>query len=386
METKKAAVDYFRNAVAKYDVHCHVLDLSLQAKGEIYSDERKVASMADVARNASAVAREAIDGGAQAAVAIGGGTGGEIALQVMRALPFAFPKMLVTTLPFDPRYALADNAIVIVPTLADVCGINATLRQVLENAAAMLAGLCRSSTALPHVSDNPSIGITALGATAGCADGLVEALQARGQEATVFHANGFGGAAYARFARCGTFHTVIDATLHELTRIHVAGAHVDMPDRVTAAKNAGVPQILLPGGMNFIGLGEIGLVPQHFLNRPHYKHSGYFTHVQVTDEEMTRVADALVAELNGSSAATTVLVPMGGFSHQDRPQGAIEAPHLREIFLQVLSKKLDDTVVVKPIDYHINATGTVAAIMDELDALAADHPFPTGVPHVPASA
>lgn len=366
METKHEAIAYFREVMDRHGVHCHVLDLSLNARGEVLSGERKLQSMALVANTASALAHEVIEAGATAAVSIGGGTGGEIALQVMRSMPFAFPKMLVTTLPFDPRYALADNAIVVVPTLADVCGINAALRQALENAAAMLAGLCQASTTLPHVSTNPSVGITALGATGACADGLADALKAEGQEATVFHANGFGGAAYARFARCGTFHSVVDMTLHELTRIHVAGAHVDMPDRLTAARDAGVPQVVLPGGLNFIGLGELALVPPAYLERPHYQHTGFFTHVQVTEDEMVHVAGKLADALNGASGPVSLLVPMGGFSHQDAPGGAIESLARRQVFLKVMQETLSSSVTLRPLDYHINDARTVRAIIDAL--------------------
>ncbi|MEM6384149.1 MAG: Tm-1-like ATP-binding domain-containing protein [Pseudomonadota bacterium] len=383
METKHEAIAYFTEAIARHDVHCHVLDLSLNAHGEIWSGDRKLEGMAQVARDASLLAREAIDSGAAAAVSIGGGTGGEIALEVMRSMPFAFPKMLVTTLPFDPRYALADNAITVVPTLADVCGLNQALRQVLQNAAAMLAGLCNSATRLPHVSDEPSVGITALGATGGCADALVAALNKQGEETTVFHANGFGGAAYARFARCGTFHTVVDMTVHELTRLHIAGANVEMPDRFTAARDSQVPQIVLPGGLNFIGLGELALIPEHYRARPHYAHSGLFTHVEVTEDEMVRVTAKLAEALNPSTAPVTVLVPMGGFSHQDRPGGAIEAPHLRELCLRVLQDSLRRGITLKTVDHHINDKGTTAAIMDAL------HPHITarnGELHVSASA
>ena len=366
VETKSEAIAFFQEAMARNDVQCHILDLSLNAGGEVWHGARKLESMAAVAQKASSLAQQAIEGGASAAVAIGGGTGGEIALQVMRAMPFAFPKMLITTLPFDPRYAVADNAIVIVPTLADICGLNASLRQVLDTSAAMLAGLCKASTTRPHVSEHPSVGITALGATGKAADGLVKALEAEGEEATVFHANGFGGAAYARFARCGTFHTVVDMTTHELTRIHIAGAHVDMPDRLTAARDYGVPQIVLPGGLNFIGLGELSLVPEAYLARPHYAHTPLFTHVQVSEEEMALVAGKLVEVLNASTAPVSLIVPMGGFSHQDAPGCALEAPGLREVFLETARAGLSPKVDLRTIASHINDPLTVSAIMDAL--------------------
>lgn len=366
VETKSEAITFFQEAMARHDVHCHILDLSLHAGGEVWHSARKLESMSAVAQKASALAHDAIEAGVSAAVAIGGGTGGEIALQVMRAMPFAFPKMLVTTLPFDPRYAVADNAIIIVPTLADICGLNASLRQVLDTSAAMLAGLCKASTTRPHVSENPSVGITALGATGKAADGLVAALETEGEEATVFHANGFGGAAYARFARCGTFHTTVDMTTHELTRIHVAGAHVAMPDRLTAARDQGVPQIVLPGGLNFIGLGELSLMPETYLERPHYSHTPLFTHVQMSEEEMALVTGKLVEALNASTAPVTLIAPMGGFSHQDASGGAIEAPALRAVFLEIVKAKIGPQVELRTIPDHINDPRTVLTIMDVL--------------------
>ncbi|MEM6713028.1 MAG: Tm-1-like ATP-binding domain-containing protein [Pseudomonadota bacterium] len=364
VDTKREAVEYFTETMSKHGIRCRVLDLSLHADGEVWSGPRKLQEMSDVAHNTAMLARDAIEAGVVAAVAIGGGTGGEIALQVMRGLPFAFPKMLVTTLPFDPRYAVADNAITIVPSLADVCGLNQALRQVLENAAAMLAGLCNTATKLSHVSDIQSVGITALGATGAAADELAHALNDQGHEATVFHANGFGGAAFARFARCGTFHTVVDLTCHELTRKHVAGVGVQMPDRFTAARDAGVPQVILPGGLNFIGLGELALIPEQFRRRGHYQHSGFFTHVQVTENEMALVAGKLVEALNPATAPVTVLVPMGGFSHQDKPGGPIEAPELRDVFWQIISSQLESHIELIRLESHICAPETTTAIMD----------------------
>lgn len=387
VETKQEAITYFTQAIEKHGVHCVVLDLSLHSHGKVWSGPRKLQEMSDVAREATVEAREAIEAGASAVVSIGGGTGGEIALQVMRELPFAFPKMLVTTLPFDPRYAVADNAITIMPTLADVCGLNQPLRQVLENAAAMLAGLCNTATKLSHVSDKPSVGITALGATGAAADDLAHELADQGHESTVFHANGFGGAAFARFARCGTFHTVVDLTCHELTRTHLAGASVQMPDRFTAARDSGVPQVVLPGALNFIGLGELSLIPEHYRQRPHYQHSGFFTHVQITEAEMAQVAGKLVEALNPSTAPVTVLVPMGGFSHQDAPGGAIEAPELRDVFWQIMKAQLASHIELVRLDTHICDHETTLAIMDAVQPyLPTLHDHTQGTDNVHAKA
>ena len=312
----------------------------------------------------------AVDTDIDAIVGMGGGTGGEVILQVLRALPVTFRKVLVTTLPFGPRGAVADNSIVLVPTLANICRLNATLREVLENAAAITAGLCitkRKSDARQH---EPSVGITALGATESAVSPLVAQLGNRGQESTVFHANGYGGAAFARFAAHGAFHSIIDLTPHEFNRVELAGDHVPMPDRFTSA--AALPRIVLAGGLNFIGLGQTAVMPAKYLQRPHYAHSGYFTHVKLTKDEMAQIATKLIGFLNAATGPRALIVPMGSFSNQDCPGGAIEDPELRHIFLDVARSMLDAEVALHIMDDHISATAVTDKIITILETLKLD--------------
>lgn len=373
VETKREEIAFFKETLAERDVTARIIDISLSSHGEVWDGARKLAAMEKAAEAAIATIHDLLETGEfRALVGLGGGTGGEIILRVLRKMPFAFPKMLITTLPFDPRFALADNSIVLVPTLADICGLNAGLRQVLRNAAAMLAGLCTGPGNVDHVSDNPSIGITALGATSAAAGHLVQLVREQGHEATVFHANGFGGAAYARFVSHGALKAVIDMTCHELTRILFAGAHMAMPTRFTAAATAGLPQVVLPGGLNFLGLGELALVPKRFLDRPHYQHSGYFTHVKLTQEEMDGAARVLINYLNAAERPVDLIIPMGGFSHQDAPGGAIEDASLRAVFAQVAEDHAAGNVTVTKLPFHINDPQTAATAAQALaDALGA---------------
>ncbi|MEO0678243.1 MAG: Tm-1-like ATP-binding domain-containing protein, partial [Pseudomonadota bacterium] len=162
----------------------------------------------------------------------------------------------------------------------------------------------------------------------------------------------------------GAFHTIIDLTPHEMTRIKVNGAHVDMPTRFSAG--ADVPRVTLPGALNFVGLGEKRLVPPRYLERPHYEHSGLFTHAQLTHGEMYEVATALVKSLNALTAPQTLIVPMGGFSHHDRPGGAIEEPELRETFLSAVKAKLAPHVTLKVMREHLFAPEVTTAITEAL--------------------
>lgn len=368
LETKSEETAFLQDCLIAHAIDPVICDLSLRTDGVVLTGAAKMAAMDNAANAAYARLSEVLKNDVQALVGLGGGTGGEIVLRVMRALPIDFPKLLVTTLPFDPRAAVADNFIVLVPTLADICGLNATLRHVLENVAAMTAGLCTSRRERGFPAKTPSIGITALGATEGAIGRLVSTIQARGREATVFHANGYGGAAFSRFAECGAFRAVIDLTPHELTRIMIAGTHVPMPTRFTAAAQADLPQFVLPGGLNFIGLGRIDSVCPIYLDRPHYRHSGYFTHVKLTEDEMARVADQLTDYLNAAPLAR-LIVPMGGFSHQDAPGGAIEDAELRQVFLHRARARARSHVGIIETPAHIAAP----EVTEILTGLLAEH-------------
>jgi len=214
----------------------------------------------------------------------------------------------------------------------------------------------------------PSVGITALGATDGAIAPLVRRLAQTGRESTVFHSNGYGGAAFARFAAHGAFNAIIDLTPHELTRIHVAGAHVEMPDRFSAGEN--LPRIVLPGALNFIGLGQKDLVQTEYLARPHYEHSGFFTHVKLTEAEMARVCHRLADSLNALSGPCAVIVPMGGFSHQDREGGPIEDPLLRETCFETLNADLKTDIQLIRLETHLFSPVVTDTILETLTALS----------------
>ena len=371
LDTKREEVAYTVEALAENGISTRVYDVSLSAAmldGERrWLDGRaKMEAMERIASEAMGRIGPLLGPSFKAIMGIGGGTGGQIIADVMRQLPFGFPKVLVTTLPFDPRAMLADNSITIIPTLADISGLNATLRQSLDQAAAMVRGICTNPRKRIHVSEQPSIGVTALSATGPGVDALQRMIRDDGREATVFHSNGFGGAALVRWCDAGAFDGVIDYTIHDLTRLHIGGARAKLSRRFRAAAENGIPQVLVPGGVNFIGLGEIAYLSQHYLQRPHYHHSRLFTHVKMLEEEMRVCAGELGREIAAARTPMTVLVPMGGFSTEDRPGGAIEDETLRGVFVDTLRKAAGDGAEIITRDEHINDPAFARAAYDAL--------------------
>lgn len=362
VETKSDEMAYLTDALHRHGLTVEVIDVSLDAGGTILPGPQKVERM--IARAARAAEVLALRSASSAVVlGIGGGTGGEIVMRALQSLPAHYPKVLISTLAFDPRPALAASAITLVPTLCDIEGLNATVRQVFENTAAMVAGLVQAQTAAP--SGRLCVAVTTLGATGGGGRAVAQRLAQAGYETTVFHANGYGGAALSRFVAEGRAAGVIDLNVHELGRMRLAGTHVPMPDRFTCAK--ALPRVVLPGALNFLGLDAIDTLTPEQRTRPHYRHSGMFTHAKLTHDEMAAQAAALAAELNQSTAPCHVIIPMGGFSHEDRPGGAIEDPTLREI----AAKGLEDAArayTVSRIPDHINTDQTAVAAVSALHA------------------
>ena len=354
VQTKGAELAALSAALQAKGLGVRVLDISLGAAGGDLDGAAKLAAMqargAEAAQAAQALAPDCV-----AALAIGGGTGSQIALDVLRALPFDLPKVLITTLAMDPRAALADCAITIIPTLCDIEGMNPQLARVFQMAAAMVAGLAQ----MPPLAAQAglSVALTTLGATAAAGLAMGTELRARGAVPTVFHANGYGGAAFARFVRAGGAQGVIDMNVHELGRMRLAGVCAPMPDRFTCA--GGLPRVVLPGALNFLGLGALDTLAPAHRARPHYSHSALFTHVQLTEAEMAAQATALAAALNQSTGPTLLILPMGGFSHEDRAGGAIEAPNLRAIAADILTRAAR-AYAVQTLPHHINAPETAS--------------------------
>lgn len=362
-ETKGEELTYLEAALKKHGLEVMLLDVSLANNGVIWSGAEKLAQMAARAEAAAAhITQHCAD--CQVAIGVGGGTGGEIVLAAIKGLPSTYPKILITTLAFDPRPALADSSITIIPTLCDIEGLNTQLKQVFENAAAAVGGLIKADRIQP--TDRPNIAVTTLGATGRAGAEVARGLGDAGFETTVFHANGYGGAAFTRFVTEGHAQGVIDLNVHELGRMRLAGAHVAMPGRFTAASH--LPRVALPGALNFIGLGAVDTIHADYLARPHYRHTYQFTHVKLTAQEMADQAQAWSDHLNQSTAACEVIVPMGGFSHEDRIGGAIEDPELRTIAADILEANAKAYSVTR-LPHHINTSETAQAAVAALCAL-----------------
>ncbi|MBF2735911.1 MAG: Tm-1-like ATP-binding domain-containing protein, partial [Betaproteobacteria bacterium AqS2] len=124
LETKAAEHGFLRDRLAELGAATETIDVSLGGAGEAWEPARKMAAL-DAAAEQAAARLRAIDAAGCVAVGVGGGTGAAVILRALRVLPALAPKILISPLPFDPRPAVADSSVILVPTLEDVCGLSA---------------------------------------------------------------------------------------------------------------------------------------------------------------------------------------------------------------------------------------------------------------------
>lgn len=354
LDTKNNEANDLRKKIISHGVSVKTVDISLRSTGGNLSGDQKIDLMNKMASDCIPRVCNFIDGGSRMIVGMGGGTGSQIMVKIFRKLPMNFPKLLVTTLPFDPRDAVADNSIILVPTQCDIQGLNPMLQGVFERVAALISGIILNEATNEISQIKKRIAITALGITNKGVLCIQELLSRQNLDTIVFHSNGYGGAALIRGIDDDMVDALVDFTPHELTRTQIAGAHVEMPRRFTASIEKNLPLIIVPGGLNFIGLGSYETLSEEHKNRPCFRHSELFTHVSVSPDEMIDQTQYLMECLNAVQTKMHVLVPMEGFSSADREGSELHSPELRQVFLETAKKYACSKVQITEFqDLHI---------------------------------
>lgn len=367
LSTKGDEAGFFAERLEERGTPCRIFDVSIPSGRGRLAGEEKVAAMK------AAADRAALDALAAAkeqpfavAIGIGGGTGTQICSSALDRLPSNLPKLLVTTMAQDPRMFAAEAGVVLFPTVVDLSGLNPFVRRALSRAASVAAAMAEPPRAEPPAEGAQAIGVTGLGVTADGVEHLNRHLQQRGHETVAFHANGYGGNAFAGMAARGALRAAADFTTHELAALALGKESVVRRDRISSY--SGIPSVILPGGLNFLTV-ERGRGPKPTSIRPSYPHSPAFLHQGLTADEMAEIGQFLGAELAGFGAPCAVIVPMGGFSSEDRPGGEIEFPAGRAAFRESLSAAVGDRREIRIIESHINDSATGAAAADALIGL-----------------
>lgn len=386
LDTKGPEVSFLRDQLQELGCKTRVMDVGLVSSPSCHADidreqvtsranadiesllkeeEGKLKAMDAMALGAISLLEEGIASEEVAGVmALGGGVGTQIGMKVMRALPFGLPKIMISTLPYDPRSHMGGKDIVVFPSVADILGLNPMLRRILRSAAGAMAGMAGLSEM--SGSSKKVIGITALGVTNPLIMACRKILEDKGFEVAAFHANGVGGRAFEEWAGSGMFTGILDLTTHELTSLLFGGVATPSQNRLETAALKGVPQVVAPGGLDFISKGPIDTLSEEDRKKIHYRHSPMFTHVRVNSSEMEEVARVVAKKLNRGQGPAAVAIPLGGFSDQGRAGGHIADNDADMKFVKTLKNRLNKNISVVEVDAHINDESFARAVCSVL--------------------
>lgn len=309
-----------------------------------------------------------------------GGAGTHIAGPGLQQLPLGFPKLIVSPLAsgsrtFDAYVGLRD--VTVMHSVADIVGVNTVTSPVYRSAAGYIYGAALSyadSVASARTSDAPSRRATsvAVSMNGNTTPALMRArtyLEGRGIQFVAFHANGTGGRALEDTVRSGRVSAVLDYTTTELGGHLVGGLMDPGPDRMESAGRAGIPQVLVPGCIDFITSGPLHEAKTAFPDRTYFGHNPELTLVRLTADEMARLGKVFAQKANLATGPTKVIVPAGGFSVPDAPGQPFWDPAADQAFVTALSDELADRVELTILDHHINDPAFIDYVLDALITL-----------------
>jgi len=321
------------------------------------------------------VARLHAQGAIHGVAALGGSAGTAIATAAMRALPYGFPKLMVSTLAAgDTKPYVGTKDICMMPSVLDISGLNHVSRRILNNAAGAICGMVAAEPARAF-DDKPLIAATMFGVTTPCVTAARRVLEERGYEVLVFHATGTGGQAMEQLIEDGAIQAVLDLTTTELADELAGGVMSAGPHRLEAAGRKGIPQLVCPGAIDMVNFGPVETVPVQFRSRKLYVHNPTVTLMRTTPEECAEIGRITATRLNRASGPVTVLIPLQGVSAIDKPGGPFYSPEALNSYRRAVKTTLSSEIKLVELDAHINdesfARTAADLLLESLDATRA---------------
>ncbi len=253
-------------------------------------------------------------------------------------------------------------------SVVDIAGINRISERILTNAAAAIAGMAQAyATFQPAPGAKPLIGATMFGVTTPSVTEARKYLEDRGYEVLVFHATGTGGRSMETLVKGGFIAGVLDITTTELADELVGGVLSAGPDRLEAAGNLGIPQVVSLGALDMVNFGPIDTVPEKFRRRRLYKHNPTVTLMRTTPEESAELGRIIARKLNAAKGPVALFIPLRGVSMIATQGGAFYDPDADRALIDNLKAGLQSNVEVHELDMDINDPRFAQAMASRLD-------------------
>lgn len=305
------------------------------------------------------------EGNLSGAVGLGGSTGSLMATDVMRALPFGVPKLMISSTAALPglstRY-IGTGDIALFHSVIEISGLSDLLKNVLDRAAAAMAGQVRDDIISPRSVAGKAIALTMLGPCEKCASSVRDALTREGYQVIGFSAAGVCDRAMEDMIADGLFSGVVDLAPGGVGE-HLFGFMRDAgPRRLESAGEAGLPQIISTCSVNHMTPAKSKYKPD-YAQRPKYDLDRFRTWIRLSADELREVAGAFRDKLNRSKGPVRILVPLNGWSSVDYPGNATYNPEEDRVFVEELRKGLNPGIEIVEVDANMEDPAFAAAVV-----------------------
>ncbi|MEC7841755.1 MAG: Tm-1-like ATP-binding domain-containing protein [Candidatus Latescibacterota bacterium] len=319
----------------------------------LQNPDREVAAPVMAAGATKLVSRLAEEDRAHGIVAMGGTQGTTLATAVMRALPYGFPKVMVSTMASGNVAPWVDiKDITMMFSVTDILGLNPVTRKILANAAGAVSGMANIGVALER--GEKLVAVTTVGITTQGAMKAVEVLESAGYETIVFHAIGPGGRAMEQMMKEGLVSAVLDLSIIEVSNEMYHALLAGGEKRLTTAGDLGIPQVVCPGAIEVLVFNEPETVPPPFDTRTLIRHSPQITDVRLNVEEMSAVGVEVARRLKHTSDESLFMIPTAGFDSYGVEGMGFHDPAADQAFIDALKANLPDHFTVVERDTHID--------------------------------
>lgn len=262
-----------------------------------------------------------------------GSVGTTVSTMAMRALPIGVPKiMLSTTAASDVSSWLGSKDIYITNPISEK-GVNKVTRKIVANAVSGLVAMAKVGE-IPETEVKPLAAATAYGTTTPAVIRCLKYMEKRGFDTITIHQVGTG-ATMEDLIRSKMISAVYDLTIGELSNNYfgsIYGIDKDWEgERLTAASDMGIPQIVCPGGLAQCAYGPVDSMPQKIMDefkdgtRVSYQNSGKpyihnsaVTIIAPTLKETELFANEIIEKLNKTTGPTALVMPLRGWSAYDQ--------------------------------------------------------------------
>jgi uncharacterized protein (UPF0261 family) len=154
---------------------------------------------------------------------------------------------------------------------------------------------------------------------------------------------------------------------------HLFGSAISAgPDRMTAAGQAGVPQMVAPGCYDLLDLVGWHPRPAAFAGHAAHAHNRLISSVVLNADERRQLARVFCDKLAVATGPVTLFLPLAGCNEWDRAGAPLTDAAGLAAFVDEMRLHCPASVTLREVPGHINDAAFTDAVLAQFDAWVAD--------------